>query len=147
MRFHSLKRRLLALSCPHVPGWLPLDRFLWNLILGICMKICWETLNLVETRKKLYTSYENLWTFSSSWFFLILWLLVTLNCHKSTLCNWSGYQAVRRAEKASIVQTYQNVTLCIHWLSCWYTKISHKTYVTPVCIIKTTIIAHNRQRE
>jgi hypothetical protein len=55
-KLHILHVRLSG--CPHVIAWLPLDRFLWKLVLVTCMKISRENSDVVAIGPKcraLYT--------------------------------------------------------------------------------------------
>jgi hypothetical protein len=68
--------------CLHVPVLPLLDEFLWNLILGIFMKLWWENLNLVkigQTYQRLHEDLKN-----------VLMFPATLNHHKSAVLKWNG---------------------------------------------------------
>jgi hypothetical protein len=50
--------------CSHI-NWEPPKRFLWELILGLCIKICWHVLTLAEVRQLLWKF--NMKTYMPTW--------------------------------------------------------------------------------
>jgi hypothetical protein len=96
VRLLSYKKRLLASSCPpHVPAWLPLDGFPWNLIMGTSMKICWKSPNLVKIRQK----YEDLRTFYCCW--LQKFTIKAFLCNTQFfLCCWQLNVAEQHTQNA-----------------------------------------------
>ena len=48
---------LASLCLPYVSLWLPLDGFLWNLMLQTSMKICQENPDLIKIQQKYWTVY------------------------------------------------------------------------------------------
>jgi hypothetical protein len=96
--------------CPHVSAQLPPDRFLWNLILGTSMKVCWENPRLVKSGQKI--------GHFTRWPKYVLLLLATLDCHKSAPFQWTGIRLSGWHRRYNTARICHSVMLYIHCVSC-----------------------------